>query len=133
MGGSVPLDDRRVVEVDRIFAEVLEPPDAVTEHDRHEVDVDCVEQARSKALLGDLGAGHRDVPVASGVLRKRNRLSEPSTNVKISVCGQSVGGSWVTTKIGTPPRGCVPPQPSAMSNTCRPATRAPQPASALRM
>ena len=57
MGDPLPLDDGGVAELDRGGAQVLEPARPVAEQDRHEVDVDAVEQAGVEALLGDLGTG----------------------------------------------------------------------------
>src|SRR5512132_1877904 len=58
------LDHSRALQVDRPGAEVVEQADAAAEQDRHQVDVDLVQEPRPEALLHDAGGAHPDVLVA---------------------------------------------------------------------
>src|SRR5215211_9179668 len=63
------LDHPRALQVDRPGAEVVEQADAAPEQDRHQVDVDLVQESCPEALLHDAGGAHADVLVAGNRLR----------------------------------------------------------------
>src|SRR5690349_17525077 len=50
----VTFDDGGVAQPYRLLVEVLEPPDALAEQHRHQVDADGVQEAGVETLLGDL-------------------------------------------------------------------------------
>ncbi len=64
MRDPTSLDHPGALQLDRLGAEVVEQPDAVTQQDGHQVDVYLVEDSRSDALLHEARAHHADVLVA---------------------------------------------------------------------
>src|SRR5215217_1853091 len=69
MGHPRALDHPRALQVDRPGAEVVEQADAAPEQDRHQVEVDLVQESRSDALLHDARGPHTDVLVPGDRLR----------------------------------------------------------------
>jgi hypothetical protein len=56
VGDAVGADDPRAFEVEAAPLEVGEEPDAATEEDGHEVDIDLVEKPCPQLLLGHVGS-----------------------------------------------------------------------------
>ena len=61
VGDARAFYDLYGLEFDRFFSYGIEQPDTVTEQERHEVDVDFVEQASLETLLHNSRTGNRDV------------------------------------------------------------------------
>ena len=68
MRHSSALDHPRALQVDRPSAEVVEQADAAPEQDRHQIEMDLVQEPRSDALLHDAGRAHADVLIAGNRL-----------------------------------------------------------------
>jgi hypothetical protein len=58
----------RVFEADGMTPQVVEERDTVAEDDRHQADLDRIQQPGIQTLLGDVRAGNGDDPVAGDLL-----------------------------------------------------------------
>ena len=56
------------------FRQMIEQPDASSEHHWCEIDVNCIEQTQSEAFLGNTGSAHDDVLLAGDLPSDLDRL-----------------------------------------------------------
>jgi hypothetical protein len=125
MERAPPLHHDRVLEHHVPAVQLGEVRDALAEEHRHEADTHLVHQSELERLLGDVGAGDRDVLVAGDLpcLRDR-RLDAVDEGRPRPPLGGVRGPSWVTTTTDAPV-GWLSLQPLAMSNSRRPETSTP--------
>ena len=62
------LDHPGAFQINTTRSEIVEQPDSCPKQDRHQIDMDFIQQSGLDALLGDSRAGYGDVLVPCGLL-----------------------------------------------------------------